>query len=343
MPTYPSRRPPAGAPGSWRDARRAPVGEVEQASALEHPTWTIALLAMGGTMVPALITAWRPLRRPLGRPRPVGATTRHRLGHLHPAHPAAGHRHRPGRPAGGRPVLTPVPTPISDRSDRLAELLAETSPEARRARIDATTWPALDALAPVLPDGRLPRGCVIEVVGDHYLLGALAAGVAQRPDVFVASVGLPDLGLAAMNALGIPYARLAVADDPGPHWAEVVAALAREGAFGVILLEPPATAQPRDRQRLAARLRESGTTLLVTTPWSGAALTLTSDTPRFAGLGDGWGQITSRTVTVHCTGRGRAGVRTRTTTLLLPGPDGTAQPLAPAAEQTVPTLDAATA
>ncbi|MFI8085997.1 hypothetical protein ACIF6L_35045 [Kitasatospora sp. NPDC086009] len=61
MPTYPSRRPPAGAPGSWRDARRAPDGEVEQAAALERPAWTVALLAVGGTLVPALITAWRPL------------------------------------------------------------------------------------------------------------------------------------------------------------------------------------------------------------------------------------------------------------------------------------------
>ncbi|MFE6871654.1 hypothetical protein ACFVFS_34520 [Kitasatospora sp. NPDC057692] len=42
--------------------------------------------------------------------------------------------------------------------------------------------------------------------------------------------------------------------------------------------------------------------------------------------------ITSRTATVDCTGRGRAGVRTRTHTLLLPGPGGTAQPLPAAAE-----------
>ncbi|MFE2723948.1 hypothetical protein [Kitasatospora sp. NPDC059327] len=237
-------------------------------------------------------------------------------------------------------TLTALP---SDQSDRLTDLLEQTSPEARRARVDATTWPALDALAPLLPDGRLPRGCAVEVIGDRYLLGALAAGAAQRSDVFVAAVGIADLGLAAMHALGISYARLAVADDPGPHWAEVTAALAREGAFGVILLEPTTPVQPRDRQRLAARLRESGTTLLVTTPWPGAALTLTSDEQRFAGLGDGWGQITSRTVTVYSTGRGRAGVRTRSRTLLLPGPDGTAQPLTPTAEQDVPVLDAATA
>ncbi|WP_329492479.1 hypothetical protein OG618_36930 (plasmid) [Kitasatospora sp. NBC_01246] len=62
MPTYHSRRPaPTGATGSWRDARRAPAGEVEQAADREQPVWTVALLAMGGTLVPAVVTAWRPL------------------------------------------------------------------------------------------------------------------------------------------------------------------------------------------------------------------------------------------------------------------------------------------
>ncbi|MFJ3793874.1 hypothetical protein [Kitasatospora sp. NPDC090091] len=242
-------------------------------------------------------------------------------------------------------MLTPVPTPAaSDRSDRLADLLEHTSPEARQRRVDASTWPALDAIAPLLPDRRLPRGAVVEVLGDHYLLMALAAGAAQHPDLHVAAVGMPDLGLAALNAMGISYNRLAVADDPGAHWPEVVAALIREGAFGVVLLQPTTAPQPRDHQRLAARLRESGSTLLVTTPWPGAALRLTTSRPRIAGLGDGWGQIVSRTVDAECTGRGRAATRTRTATLLLPGPDGTAQP-SPAAtsEETSPLADVAMA
>lgn len=226
-------------------------------------------------------------------------------------------------------MLTAVP----DRTERLAELLAETSPEARRARLDATTRPALPALAPVLPDGRLPRGVVVEVVDDFYVLGALAAGAAQHPDVHVVAVGLPDLGLAALDALGVPYSRMAVVDEPGPHWPEVVSALAREEAFGVIMLNPTTPAQPRDHQRLAAHLRASGTTLLVTVPWPGAALRLTTSHRAFVGVGDGHGMLTGRTATVHCAGRGRAGLRTRTHTLLLPGPGGTAQPLPTSVEQ----------
>ncbi|MFJ3793489.1 hypothetical protein [Kitasatospora sp. NPDC090091] len=231
--------------------------------------------------------------------------------------------------------------PAPNHDERLADLLAKTSPEARQRRVDATTWPALDAIAPLLPDRRLPRGAVVEVLGDRYLLMALAAGAAQHPDLHVGLVGLPDLGLAALSAMGVSYSRLATADDPGPQWAEVVSALVREGAFGVILLEPTTAPQPRDHQRLTARLRESGSTLLVTTPWPGAALRLTTSRPRIEGLGDGWGHITSRTVDAACTGRGRAGTRTRTATLLLPGPDGTAQPLAPAIERTTGSTAAA--
>ncbi|MFD0351691.1 hypothetical protein ACFQ0M_47700 [Kitasatospora aburaviensis] len=43
--------------------------------------------------------------------------------------------------------------------------------------------------------------------------------------------------------------------------------------------------------------------------------------------------MTHRTATVHCTGRGRAGTHTRSLFLLLPGPDGTAQPLTAATDQ----------
>ncbi|MFE2723947.1 hypothetical protein [Kitasatospora sp. NPDC059327] len=62
MSTYHPHRPaPEGATGSWRDARRAPAAEVEHAADRERDVFTHALLAMGGTLVPAVVTAWRPL------------------------------------------------------------------------------------------------------------------------------------------------------------------------------------------------------------------------------------------------------------------------------------------
>ncbi|MFB7675825.1 hypothetical protein ACFC26_30905 [Kitasatospora purpeofusca] len=66
---------------------------------------------------------------------------------------------------------------------------------------------------------------------------------------------------------------------------------------------------------------------------------LTTSHRAYSGLGDGFGMLTGRTATVHCSGRGRAGPRTRT--LLLPGPGGTAQPLPTPAERTTDPADTA--
>ncbi|MFE3504215.1 hypothetical protein ACFXPX_04535 [Kitasatospora sp. NPDC059146] len=209
-----------------------------------------------------------------------------------------------------------APVPLPGRPG-LAELLAETSPAARRARVEAQTRPVLPALAAVLPDGRLPRGETVEVLGSASLLLALAAGPASATAVtWSAVVGLPDLGLAGMRGYGMPWERTLLVDDlPGEQWAEVVSILA--GACDLILTEPPATLPGRQVERIAARLRTTGTTMLTSARWRGAALSLSVSDPVWAGVGQGWGQLSSREISVHCTGRGRA-ARGRSARLLLP-------------------------
>ncbi|MER7671329.1 hypothetical protein ABTY61_23080 [Kitasatospora sp. NPDC096128] len=234
--------------------------------------------------------------------------------------------------------LTVMPGGLSDPSDRLAELLAETSPEARLARVEAATRPAHPALAPVLPDGRLPRGAVVTVHNDMSLLLALTGGAVTRHD-WVSIIGAPTVGLSAAAAYGIPLDRTVLVEEPGSAWAQVAAELAT--ATPLMLLRRTSPAPPRQLRRLEAVLRETGTTLLTPDPWDGAVLTLSTSSPRIHGVGDGWGMVSHREVTVHCSGRGRA--RPRSLRLLLPGPDGTAQPLAPAAERTTQAVDAATA
>ncbi|MFJ2865935.1 hypothetical protein [Kitasatospora sp. NPDC087314] len=214
----------------------------------------------------------------------------------------------------------------------------ETSPEARLARVEAATRPAHAALAPVLRDGRLPRGAVVSVQGDAGLLLALAGGAVTRHD-WVSIIGLGGLGPAAAKAYGIPWERTALAETPVAQWAQVAADLAP--ATPIMLLQPTTPAPPRQLRRLEAILRETGTTLLTPAPWEGAVLTLTTSDVQTFGLGDGWGEITHHAVTVHCTGRGRA--RPRSQRLLPPGPDGTVQPLAAAERGATRPVDAATA
>ncbi|MFE3502980.1 hypothetical protein [Kitasatospora sp. NPDC059160] len=220
-------------------------------------------------------------------------------------------------------VVIPITALSSDRSDRLADMLAETSPAARRARVEAATRPAHPALAPVLPDGRLPRGAAVQVVDDSVLLLALAGG-AQEATGWTAIVGMPDLSLAAARQMGVRWSTTLLVDQPGPHWMEVTSTLAR--ACEILIVKPSTDLRPRDVQRLDAVLRESGATLLTPDRWPSAALTLSTSSVEHHGLGQGWGQLTHRTATVRCSGRGRA-ARARTLRLHLPGPDGLPAPL----------------
>lgn len=180
--------------------------------------------------------------------------------------------------------------------------------------------PVLPALGAVLPEGGLRRGTTVSVgAGDTGLLLALAAGARESDGGWAAAVGLPDLGLAAAAGYGLDLRRLLVADDPGPHWAEVVSVLA--GAVELIMLRPDGPVAPKPAARLAAVLRRSGCVLLVAGPWPGAGLRLEVRSGRWFGLGDGHGQLTGRQVEVVAEGRGSA-VRGRTARLWLPDAHG---------------------
>ncbi|WP_327676060.1 hypothetical protein [Kitasatospora sp. NBC_00458] len=180
--------------------------------------------------------------------------------------------------------------------------------------------PVVPALRGVLPEGGLRRGTAVSVAGgDAGLLLALAAGARETDGGWAAAVGLPDLGLAAAAGYGLDLRRLLVADDPGPHWAEVVSVLA--GAVELIMLRPDGPVPPNLAARLAAVLRRSGCVLLVAGPWPGAGLRLGVRSGRWFGLGDGHGQLTGRQVEVTAEGRGSA-VRGLTARLWLPDAHG---------------------
>ncbi|MFF4384578.1 hypothetical protein [Kitasatospora sp. NPDC001547] len=217
--------------------------------------------------------------------------------------------------------IAAVPDPAAPtREERLAALLEETSPQARRARVEAATRPVLPALEPLLPDGRLPKGAVVEVL-DPGLLLAIASGPAAASGLlWTAIIGWPDVGLAAARAYGLPWERTLLADDPGDHWAEVASVLA--DACDTIILRPAGAPAPRQLARLEQRLRTTGATLLTLDPWPGTAeLRLTVGGAVWEGVGDGYGALCSRTITARCTGRGRAG-RPREVLLQLPDERG---------------------
>ena len=215
----------------------------------------------------------------------------------------------------------------------LDDVVARTAPTALARE---HTLPVLPALSRLFPERCLQRGTTVLVrgAGAASLALAVAAGPSQGGS-WVATVGLPSLGLAASAEAGVAFERLAViAEPPRAQWGSVVASLI--GAFDVVLVAAPRRVTTADNRRLAARSRERGTVLVLvdlehttrtaaTPPPRGKGLdadvVLTVAEATWEGVGEGHGYLHQRRATVEATGR-RAFARPRRSDLLLPGPDG---------------------
>ena len=215
------------------------------------------------------------------------------------------------------------------------------------------TLPVLAPLRDLFGGGDLQRGWVIATEGEGAT--SLALAVAAGPSAagsWTAVVGEEGLGLAAAAEAGVVLERLLVVAAAEPRAAaEAVAALV--GSVDIVLLGSGIRLGAADHRRLAARLRERGSVLIRlggdgshgAGVWTGGArsssgrvgdphgadVRLQVVSSRWSGLGDGWGLLRSRRVSVRAQGRGAAG-RPRSVDLLLPGPDGSPVLLEPEVE-----------
>ena len=195
------------------------------------------------------------------------------------------------------------------------------------------TLPVLAALRDLFPGGALQRGWVITTGGDAAT--SLALAIAAGPSAagsWTAVVGEEGLGLPAAAEAGVVLERLLMVAAPGPRGA-VEAAAALVGSVDIVLMGAGIRLGAADQRRLAARLRERGSVLIQPggkalggaglggEALGGADVRLQVVSSRWSGLGDGWGLLRSRRVSVRAQGRGAAS-RPRSLDLLLPGPDG---------------------
>ncbi|MCP3935991.1 MAG: hypothetical protein GY708_11545 [Actinomycetia bacterium] len=204
--------------------------------------------------------------------------------------------------------------------------------------------PLDDALATVMPGGVLRRGT--SVVLDGVVATSLALGLASRASVegsWVAFVGLDLLCLPTAEEFGLDLTHVALVDDPGDQWANVMSTLV--GAIDVVVTSTPERIRARDGRRLAARLRERGSVIIELKCGPRSAMqgdvVLSVDRQRWYGLGWGHGCLRSRRVTVNVSGRGAASM-SRAVDLLLPGdsgrPEAVEQAAAPEVFQTYDTV-----
>lgn len=203
------------------------------------------------------------------------------------------------------------------------------------------TLPVHEAFAPLLPAGALVRGTAVGVGGGPGATGVALGlvGESSRTGSWVAVVGMPELGLAAADALGVDLAHLFLVDRvPADRWPTVVGTLL--GAVDVVLAVVPTRVRQEVGRRLATVARERGTVVVPVVPGSSVAPSSSrpSEIPGFAaqvrlevvastwrGLStdadDGHGHLRARRVVVTATGRGRAARPTRRA-LWLPDADG---------------------
>ncbi len=164
--------------------------------------------------------------------------------------------------------------------------------------------PTLPALSRVVPGGLL-RGATYEVAASLSLSTALLAGPSAAGG-WCAVVGVPELGAEAAAALGVALERTILVPSPGEHWPHVVGALA--DVTDAILLRPPLAVRDGEAQRVAARLRQHRTTLVVLADrpgvWPRPQGRLEVSESSWTGVGEGHGHLQRRRVTVSATGRG---------------------------------------
>jgi hypothetical protein len=187
----------------------------------------------------------------------------------------------------------------------------------------AGSWPVHPALESVLPGG-LPGGGTVTVAGSVSLLLAVL-GAASRQGAWCALAGLPPVGAEAAAEYGLELSRTPVVAAPRHSWAALLAALV--DAVDVVAARAPARLAPGDVQRLAARIRTRGTTLVVyrdagsAAGWPGADVQLEAHASAWLRAPGARGRLTARRLTVTATGRGAHG-RPRTAVLWLPAAGG---------------------
>lgn len=196
-----------------------------------------------------------------------------------------------------RSIMERMTTPTAIRVAELHQLLQrhETTPAAGSVPVH----PVLTGLFP----GGLRAGAVYTLQGSMSAALALLAGPSTAGS-WCGVVGVPDLGIEAAVDWGVWLERLALVPKvPAEDWTMVVASLVEVCAL--VVAAPPEHISAGEVSRLLARLRTSGSTLVVLGEWPRPAARLTGRIVRWDGLYDGHGYLSAATLRLESTERHR--------------------------------------
>uniref|UniRef100_UPI003F499337 hypothetical protein n=1 Tax=Amycolatopsis sp. CA-151526 TaxID=3239921 RepID=UPI003F499337 len=196
----------------------------------------------------------------------------------------------------------------------------ELAAESPQSRLTRPVLPVAPALAGLLPDVGLRRGSTVAVQDSTSLLLALVAEVTAAK-LWVAVVGVPNLGVVAAAEHGVDPERLALVPAPGREQYPAVMGALLDGVDVVVTTSRDVA--PALARRLSSRARKRGSVLLSVGSWPAPAdLVLRCEFGAWCGLdGEGRGYLQSRTAQIHLHGRGAA-ARPRTAAVQLPAASG---------------------
>lgn len=170
--------------------------------------------------------------------------------------------------------------------------------------------PTAPGLAPLLPGGALRPGASYAVRGSWQLALAFLAE-ASTAGSWCGVIGCDAFGAEAAASLGVALDRCMLVPEPGPHALGVAGALAE--VLDIVVLAGSGVAagmRPGDSERIAAKLRDHGSALVVVGDWPRVETALTVTGTRWRGLGEGHGLIEACDLTVQS--RDRRGERLHT-------------------------------
>ena len=197
-------------------------------------------------------------------------------------------------------------------AERVAELQARISTMQSRT-LSSRLIPTHPAIASMLPGGGLQQGSVYSVDSSAMLLMTLLAAPSAAGS-WCAVVGVPEFGIEAAERFGVDLERLVLVPHPGDQWLAVTAAIA--DVVDVVVARPPARASDSAVARLASRLRQRKSTLLMVGSWPQSEAMMSLGKSQWHGIADGHGHLAAREVTITVTSK-NAG-RPRSARLWLP-------------------------
>jgi hypothetical protein len=183
-------------------------------------------------------------------------------------------------------------------------------------RLDDDAFPLLPLMRGVLPRG-LRRGAVYSVTGSTSVALALAAAASQQGE-WCGVLAVPDLGLEAAADWGIDLDRLVWVSDPGERWMSTVGSMT--DVLGLVIVTAPRRVSDSEASRLAARLRQTRSTVIVLGDWPQPESRISVVASSWTGLGDGHGILVDRHLELEVRQGQGAGVPRRSRLHLSPEP-----------------------